>query len=314
MNPAAGNNQPTPLCSVDTQHDDMIHDAQLDYYSEKLATCSSDRTVKIYDVNGESYQQTAILTNHEGPVWQVAWAHPKFDVILASCGYDGKVMIQREQAPGNWTKIHEYTHHKSSVNSLAFAPYELGLVLACASSDGKISVLEHQDDGSWQARQFVDTNLGCNAVSWAPSSGPGAKTPEGKGIKRLVTGSCDNNVKIWAENPNTMEWVQENMASEGVKHSDWVRDVAWAPSTGLPCNIIASCSEDKKVLIWTQTDANAGWTSTVLHTFDCPVWRVSWSITGNVLAVSSGDHKVTLWKQALDGDWNQISQTESAPM
>lgn len=26
---------------VDTQHDDMIHDAQLDYYGTKLATCSS---------------------------------------------------------------------------------------------------------------------------------------------------------------------------------------------------------------------------------------------------------------------------------
>lgn len=26
---------------VDTQHDDMVHDAQLDYYGTKLATCSS---------------------------------------------------------------------------------------------------------------------------------------------------------------------------------------------------------------------------------------------------------------------------------
>ena len=26
------------------------HDAQLDYYGKKLATCSSDRTVKIFDV------------------------------------------------------------------------------------------------------------------------------------------------------------------------------------------------------------------------------------------------------------------------
>ena len=27
--------------SIDTQHDDMVHDAQLDYYGVKLATCSS---------------------------------------------------------------------------------------------------------------------------------------------------------------------------------------------------------------------------------------------------------------------------------
>ena len=26
---------------VDTQHEDLVHDAQLDYYGSKLATCSS---------------------------------------------------------------------------------------------------------------------------------------------------------------------------------------------------------------------------------------------------------------------------------
>jgi len=29
--------------------------------------------------------------SHEGPVWQVAWAHPKYGSILASCSYDRKV-------------------------------------------------------------------------------------------------------------------------------------------------------------------------------------------------------------------------------
>jgi len=33
-----------PLYTIDTQHDDMIHDAQLDYYGCKLATCSSGKT------------------------------------------------------------------------------------------------------------------------------------------------------------------------------------------------------------------------------------------------------------------------------
>lgn len=36
------------------------------------------------------------------------------------------------------------------------------------------------------------------------------------------------------------------------KHSDWVRDVAWAPCTGLPHNMIASGGEDGQVLVWTQ--------------------------------------------------------------
>jgi protein transport protein SEC13 len=48
----------------------------------------------------------------------------------------------------------------------------------------------------------------------------------------------------------------------------------------------------------------------VLNTFEDPVWRVSWSVTGNILAVSSGDSNVTLWKETLDGSWSQVSQVE----
>ena len=35
------------------------HDAQLDYYGKRLATCSSDRTVKVFDVvDGEPQRST----------------------------------------------------------------------------------------------------------------------------------------------------------------------------------------------------------------------------------------------------------------
>jgi hypothetical protein len=33
---------------------DEQHDAVLDYYGRKLATCSSDRTIKIFEIEGES--------------------------------------------------------------------------------------------------------------------------------------------------------------------------------------------------------------------------------------------------------------------
>ena len=33
----------TVQSTVDTGHEDMIHDAQMDFYGTRLATCSSDR-------------------------------------------------------------------------------------------------------------------------------------------------------------------------------------------------------------------------------------------------------------------------------
>ena len=86
--------------------------------------------------------------------------------------------------------------------------------------------------------------------------------------------------------------------------------MAWAPNTAMPYNTIASCSEDKSVAIWKQSEEDGPWTHSLLHPFEAPVWNVSWSITGNVLAVSTGDHKVSLWKQTVDESWVQISAVD----
>lgn len=298
-----------PVLSIDTQHDDMIHDAQMDYYGKRLATCSSDRTVKIYDVTGDIQNNEVVLTGHDGPVWQVAWAHPKFGGILATCSYDGKAIIYREEQPNNWSQLYVHTFHQSSINSIAWAPFEYGLILACASADGRVSIVTHSGQG-WITSDFHDSTLGCNAVSWAPFHSLGSDGPQGP-IKRIVTASCDNTVKLWTFSEENNTWSQIDFTA-AQPHSDWVRDVAWAPSTSSLCNTIASCSEDRSVYIWTQTEANGLWNKELLHNFDAPVWRVSWSITGNVLAVSSGDHKVSLWKQSLDKKWIQISSVDEA--
>ena len=169
---------------------------------------------------------------------------------------------------------------------------------------------------------------------------------------RLVTGGSDNGIRIWRKNFDTGMWEQEEFvvvaasaAGDVVdaRHKDWVRDVAWAPNVIPGRSVLASCSEDRTVIIWKQGSQEEeereegvgggggggeedtkkkeelkeecarrklAWTPTVLHTFDDPVWRVSWSITGSILAVSSGDSNVTLWKEGLDGSWTQVSQVD----
>lgn len=113
-------------------------------------------------------------------------------------------------------------------------------------------------------------------------------------------------------------------------HTDWVRDVAFAPNVGLPRSYLATCSQDRTVLVWTQDGLEAPWSKTSLNPapaaagaagagagagaaskFPDTVWRVSWSVSGNVLAVSCGDGKVTLWKENLKGAWECCSEMDS---
>lgn len=294
------------MSTVDTAHEDMIHDAQMDYYGTKLATCSSDRSIKVFDVRNGQQSLLQSLLGHEGPVWQLAWSHPMYGSLLASCSYDRRVIIWKE-TNGTWSQIYEYSNHDSSVNSVCWAPHEFGLMLACGSSDGSVSVLSSSGDGQWSSKKINNAHtIGCNSVSWGPSVSPGALIESSAGskpvVKRFVSGGCDNLVKIWKEEDG--EWIEEQKLEA---HSDWVRDVAWAPSIGLPKSIIASCSQDCRVIMWTNDSTTNSWTSKVLHKFNDVVWHVSWSVTGNILAVSGGDNKVSLWKETLEGQWICVS-------
>ncbi|EAL61382.1 hypothetical protein ACTFIW_000608 [Dictyostelium discoideum] len=296
--------------NVDSGHEDMVHDAQFDYYGKFLATCSSDKMIKIFDVGGENPQHLVDLRGHEGPVWQVAWAHPKFGKILASASYDRKVIVWKEVGNNSWSIIHQYAGHELSVNSISWAPHEFGLSLACASSDGSVTI-HNYNNNVWEAPQKIQVSqIGVNSVSWSPAAIPtslvnSANTIIPAPIKRIVTGSCDNLIKIFKNVED--KWILDKQLED---HKDWVRDVAWAPNIGLPYSKIASCSQDRSVIVWTQ-DENGVWSGKPLPKFDDIVWRVSWSVIGNILAVSCGDNQVTLWKEGVDSEWKLISHVEN---
>jgi protein transport protein SEC13 len=140
---------------------------------------------------------------------------------------------------------------------VAWAPHESGCVLAAASTDGNVSVLEFKDN-AWSSSMFQAHAIGANAVSWAPSVGAGAVTSatqsNAAALRRFVTGGSDCLVKIWDYSADTQSY---SCVAELPGHSDWVRDVAWAP-TILSKSYIASASQDKSVKIWTTTSANPG--------------------------------------------------------
>lgn len=158
-----------------------------------------------------------------------------------------------------------------------------------------------------------------------PATAAPGQAPQAPVVKRFASAGCDNLVKIWGYREDSQSWVEEETL-EG--HTDWVRDVAWAPNIGLPRSYIATASQDKTVLIWTKDSPTAAWVKTALDPstalaspagaaqapagkFPDVVWRVSWSLAGNLLAVSCGDGKVTLWKENLKGNWECVSDMNS---
>lgn len=301
--------------SFDSQHEDLLHDAQFDYYGKRLATCSSDRTIKVFEVDGESHMLIDTLKGHDGPVWCVTWAHPKFDSILASASYDGRVILWKE-SQGRYVKIYEYTKHSGSVNAIAWAPHTYGLSLAVGASDGHVSLLTYvEQQQQWETVKWTAHTIGVNAVAWSPTT----THPECAWI--LASGGCDHTIKLWqvprvgggATSAATGQpQTEPECVAELRGHEDWVRDLSFAPNLGIPTTYLASCGQDKCVYMWTasQTQKPLQYTKKKVGQFQHVVWRVSWSLSGDRLAIASGDNKVSIWRETVDGEWECVNTIE----
>jgi nucleoporin SEH1 len=80
-----------------SQHGDFIHDMSFDFYGKRLATCSSDRKIKVWEERGDEWRLEHEWNAHQASVWKVAWAHPEFGQILASCSFDRTVSVWEDQ-------------------------------------------------------------------------------------------------------------------------------------------------------------------------------------------------------------------------
>jgi protein transport protein SEC13 len=300
--------------TLESAHTDQIHDVQLDYYGRRLATCSSDRRVKVFDAS--SGAQLAELSGHTAPVWQVSWAHPRFGTLIASCSFDGTLAVWHEAQVGKWTHAFssDSTLHRSSVNSVAFAPDDLGLMLASASSDGSLGLTSYSHSSrSWSFSRICDSAhlSGCLSVSWANAYPPeallsthasssGQASNNAKPVTMIASGGCDALVKLWQLNENTGLW---QLVQKLEKHTGWVRSVAWAPSLGLPIDTIASAGQDGRVIAWSKSELGGEFHPVIVAEYESPVWSVSWSTMGNMLAVADSSGAVKLYKEQADAHW-----------
>lgn len=180
-----------------------------------------------------------------GVLEQGVWAAPRVRVLRREyCG--AHVPWRALTWPGTGVLRHSLCH--SLCLPLPARTHQLHTVtpavhvLTRLARSPRLIVADVVDPRQWTSTMIKAHKIGVNAVSWAPAC---------SGM-RLVTAGCDNLVKIWNCDESGNTWAEEaTLGRADERHTDWVRDVAWAPTVDGAAEMIASCSQDKKVIIWT---------------------------------------------------------------
>ena len=189
--------------NIPCQHKDLVHDVAYDHFGHRLATASSDQTVKVWDFDQTTNEWvcTASWKSHFGSVWKVTWAHPEYGQVIATCSFDRtaavweeipgsdqtqgkckadhqkKVILlfrspnsgQNDDSKSHWVKRASLVDSRTSVTDVKFGPRHLGLLLATCSADGTVRIYEAPDVmnlGQWSLQHEIQCNLPCSCLSW----------------------------------------------------------------------------------------------------------------------------------------------------
>lgn len=270
-----------------SNHQDYIHHIAFDVYGRRMATCSGDRFVRVWDLTDSGdWNLVGEWQAHRGNVTRIAWAHPEFGSVLGTCGTDSDAKIWEERThailgspdsgatlpaaagatnpslASRWSVKTQLTEARKAVNCLEFAPRHWGLKLATGSADGSVRIYEAVDImnlSQWPLAATLQafgggsdqltSQLGVLCLSWCT----GRFEPP-----TLVVGGSQLSVFRYMEASRSWQPLLQLPSSDGLH----VLDVAWAPNVGRRFHYIAS-AEDQQLRVhklsrtYTDTDNSA---------------------------------------------------------
>ena len=205
------------------EHVDRVNDAAFSSDGHWLATASSDKTVKVWDVTANFN-----LRSDSGPlpseVQSVVWQHA--GTIVAFGLFDGTVGLWDWQCEDPPTSL--VSGSSEVVNSLAFSPDDK--VIAGGNSDDTVTIWSVADR---QVRARLEGHRdGVRSVSFSPNGAI------------LASSGGDNTIALW--DATTFRRLRTLKGHSGV-----VRSIAFSPDG----QALVSGSADFRVLIWNLEDA-----------------------------------------------------------
>jgi len=305
-----GNQNVSSTQVISSMHQDYIHGVAFDIYGRRMATCSGDRFVRVWDLTDSgNWRMVGEWQGHRGSVSMMCWGHPEFGNLIATAGSDHEAKIFEERTNANsaasrWTAKAQLTEARKAVSCVEFAPRHWGLKLATGSADGCVRIYEAVDVmnlAQWanaSTLQCFGDGLGVTCLSWST----GRFEPP-----TLVVGGDHPIVFRYSE--TSRQWKSIIVLPPPLVGE--VLDVAWAPNVGRRYHYIAA-AEGKQLRIFKLSRGGDGEGDTLeleaTQTIQVSnAWRCQWNVTGTVLACSGDRGVVQMWKSDFEGNFQCVS-------
>lgn len=279
-----------------------------------LATASGDKTVKLWDRNGDE----VMTLSHPDVVWDVAFSPERYSYVIATAGKNNIATLWSKDGK----RLHTLRGHRAQVRHVAFSPD--GATLATASADqtvklwnrdgkqlvtldghgGEVYAVAFSPNGETLATASGDETIkiwsidGQELLTLRGHSKPVysvAFSPDGE---TLATGSEDMTIKLWSVDGQELETFYG--------HEDKVWHVTFNPAD----ETLVSASEDNTIKQWDRR----GRVLQTLRGHDARVWHVAFDREGQTLASASSDNTVKLWDLSTDNQSpaNPVQETQPA--
>ncbi|XP_030637031.1 WD repeat, SAM and U-box domain-containing protein 1 [Chanos chanos] len=263
------------ICTLQDHRDDVNWCA---FSGTLLATCSADKTIRVYSTRDFSELPFSPLSGHGYGVHCCCFS--ACGQYLASCSTDATTVVWSMDT-GEIDAVLEHPG-RSPVRVCAFSPGSSHLV--SGASDGTLALWDFPTKTLRRTGAVPDTTL--VACSFTPCG------------QYFVTGSTYGDLRLWDLNVNQLH-AEKNAHDLGVTCCQFASQIMKDVDGRVVQFRLASCGQDSLLKVWTVSRrALAGWKMLLVHTLSgqsAPVLSCAFSADGQMLVSGSVDKTVTVY-------------------
>ncbi|KAI0734806.1 WD40 repeat-like protein [Fomitopsis betulina] len=323
-----GENPPAAIqlvAQLKVGHDDRAWHVAWNPKRPILASCSADKTVRMYHYQLQSIAEDSedsklgfvhsmtIPTGHAKTVRAIAWSPS--GKTLATASFDSNIGIWAQEednengdvsgGDAEWECMSLLEGHETECKSIAYSAG--GNLLASCSRDKTVWVWEVHPDYDFECMGvLMEHSQDVKCVAWHPTE------------EILASASYDDTIKLYLDDP-TEDWY---CFATLTGHESTVWSLAFSPDG----RFLASSSDDLTVRIWEHLQGNKWECAAVLEGHERSIYSVSWgkgkaTREGSLgwLASTGSDglvliHELIVATQGIDGGKSTLSHTVVASL